>query len=363
MKLVYITAKDSSEHSGVYKKVRSQLYGFALAGIKTELIECEEIPRWKKAFPFSSRSFEWNKIRVPSDADVIYIRYQLSDYPFINFLKKCKKKLPNSKIILEVPMYPYEDELKEISNIITNFRDKFYSKQIKKYVNQVTTCTPFDKIFGVPAILIVNGIDVNKVKPKNVKSSNHSEINIIAVALVNFSHGYDRLIAGLNNYYSNKNEPKREVVFHLVGDGEVISQLKEYVCSHNLSDRVIFYGFKSGQELDEIYEKADIGLDVLGGHRKGDKWFGTLKSREYLSKGLPFITEYPLTKELDPVKKYIMKVSANESPIDIDEVIKFYDNAITADTIEDMRSFAFAYCDSSIVMKPVVDYINKNDKD
>ena len=129
------------------------------------------------------------------------------------------------------------------------------------------------------------------------------------------------------------------------------------VIDDGLEKHVIFYGFKSGEELDQLYDQADIGIDVLGGHRKGDFWFGTLKSREYLSKGLPFITEYEVPDNLKPIQKYILKVPDDEAPVDIKEVIRFYERIAEEDPTKDMRDFAKGYCDVSVVMKPLIDHL------
>ena len=355
MKVAYISAKEDPEHSGVYKKIRGQIQGLKDSGIDVELIENKGIKRWKKALPFSTRSYDWGKIDIPNDTNVIYIRYQLSDFPFVRALKRWKRKYHNIPIILEIPMYPYINELKEISNGITLFRDRFYSRYIHKYVDRIVTFTSHEEILGVKTIQMVNGIEVDNVKPKKTLKK-RDQINIIAVALVNFSHGYDRLIEGMKEYY-NVNKGKKNVVFHLVGEGSALPKLKKMVIDDGLEKHVIFYGFKSGEELDQLYDQADIGIDVLGGHRKGDFWFGTLKSREYLSKGLPFITEYEVPDNLKPIQKYILKVPDDESPVDIKEVIRFYERIAEEDPIKDMRDFAKGYCDVSVVMKPLIDHL------
>ena len=354
MKVAYISAVENPDHSGVYKKIRAQIKGLEEAGINVILLENEELPRWKKAIPFSSRSFNWKEIKIPEEAFAIYIRYQLSDFPFIRAIRKWKKEKPERAIILEIPMFPYINELEEISNKLTLIRDRFYSRYIHKYVDRIVTFTSHEEVLGVKTISMVNGIEVEKIVAK--KNVDNNTIDIIAVALVNFSHGYDRLIAGLAEYYKSPGK-KYNVIFHLVGDGDVVPKLKQMVIDNQMDDHVIFYGFKSGLELDALYDRADIGVDVLGGHRKGDVWFGTLKSREYLSKGLPFITEYELPKELEPVKKFIYKVSNDESAVNIEDVIKFYNSYEKDNVVKEMRGFAKAYCDVSVVMQPLIKFL------
>lgn len=46
-----------------------------------------------------------------NDTDFLYIRKMALDYPVLLFLKKYKKNNPNGKILLEIPTYPYDQEI------------------------------------------------------------------------------------------------------------------------------------------------------------------------------------------------------------------------------------------------------------
>jgi hypothetical protein len=274
-------------------------------------------------------------------------------------IKKWKMKNPNIRIVLEIGMYPYEDEMKKLSNPITLYRDKYYRKYIKYLIDRIAIFTPFNEVFGVPAIEMVNCISVDEIKiPKRKKYRADNTINIIAVASIAYFYGYDRLIKGLWNYY--KRGGTENIVFHLVGEGDISTELKVLVNNLKLNEHVVFHGFKTGEELDQIYELADIGIDVLGGHRKGDIWFGTLKSREYMCKGLPFITEYTLPDDLKQIYRYILKVSDDESDIEVEKIVEFFNEMkqeSRESTIKHMRDFAYSYCDISVAMKPVINYL------
>ena len=79
--------------------------------------------------------------------------------------------------------------------------------------------------------------------------------------------------------------------------------------------QVIFHGQKMNEELDELFNEADFAIGSLARHRSGIDKIKTLKNREYAARGIPFI--YSETDEdFDPMP-YIMKVPADESPIDI----------------------------------------------
>ena len=54
-----------------------------------------------------------------------------------------------------------------------------------------------------------------------------------------------------------------------MGNGDVLSDLKEMVKNEQLTEYVKFYGIQSGEALDQIFCHCDIGLTVLAGHREG----------------------------------------------------------------------------------------------
>lgn len=358
-KLVYVAGGQWTPETGVGKKIANELKAFQMNGIETELILVEHNPKWKKAIPFSS-SYKWDCVDV-HDADYIYIRWEPVSAPFIRFLKRCKANNPHAKMVMEIGTYPYLDELKHFSNPVTIARDYYYQKFLKNYISIIFTFTSFDRIFDIPVVELVNCISVDNISvPKRQEYRDDKVINVIAVASLAYYYGFDRFLKGMADYY--KKEQEYEVRFHLVGDGTILPELKELCRELKLDQYVTFYGYKTGKELDDIYELADIGIDVLGGHRKGDIWFGTLKSREYMSKGMPFITEYALPEGIAPIKKYILKEPDNEQNIDIEELVTFFEMIKTEDrakTIENMRGFAYSYCDYRVAMSPVIDKLKE----
>ena len=52
---------------------------------------------------------------------------------------------------------------------------------------------------------------------------------------------------------------------------------------------VFFHGYKSGEELGKLYDTADAGLVSFGSYKENVERLCTIKTREYLAKGLPVI--------------------------------------------------------------------------
>lgn len=89
-----------------------------------------------------------------------------------------------------------------------------------------------------------------------------------------------------------------------------------------LEPYVILYGNMHGNDLDQLFSKADMGIGSLGRHRSGITHIKTLKNREYAARGIPFVYS-EIDADFDHCN-YVLKVPANETPINIHELISFY---------------------------------------
>ena len=99
-------------------------------------------------------------------------------------------------------------------------------------------------------------------------------------------------------------------------------ELRKIISDHHMERYVILYGKKHGDELDTIFDYCDFGIGSLGRHRVGIDKIKTLKNREYAARGIPFI--YSETDSDFDEKPYVLKAPANETPIDIYQIISFY---------------------------------------
>lgn len=373
MKLLYLCFVEIVEISGIAKKILYQVKAFQNAGFDVKLCyeKVEKDKIYRKIYDTSivleevknkkiSRQFLHYKYEkliqyiLKEKIEVIYIRYNhVANPAFINFLKVIKKT--NIKIILEIPTYPYDLEY-ENSNFLIKLKhniEKIYREKMKKYIDRVVTFTNDEEIFGIKAISINNGISLEDISMiEKDKRRDKDTINFIGVAGISFWHGFDRMLMSMIEYYKKKFEKK--VLFHVVGDGDrtLINSLKKMVKENNLEKYVIFYGYKSGKELDEIYNKADIGVGGLGGFRTNIQAGSALKVREYCAKGLPFISseEDTCIKE-----KFMYKVSNDETIFNMEEIVEWY-NTLKI-TSEEIREYTNNNLTWDIQLKKVIDYI------
>ena len=178
--------------------------------------------------------------------------------------------------------------------------------------------------------------------------------NLIAVAEIHFWHGFDRVVAGLANYY--KKNPGRKVILHIVGGGiqAEIDLLRRLAKEGGIEDKVVFYGPLWGEELDNSFEGSHFAIASLARHRSGISRIKTLKNREYAARGIPFI--YSETDEDFDTRPYILKAKADESPIDIDSIINFCDSLTMSP--EAIRKSIESELSWDRQMKRVIDEIN-----
>ena len=297
--------------------------------------------------------------------DYCYIRYPNTDLLFLSLLKRMKKK--RIRVVVEIPTYPYDAEgLDSLKGIIVHMIDRICRKQLKKYVDRIITYSEDEKIFGIKTIRTINGLDFEQVRLSNVSKRNGT-IHLCGVATFHRIHGYDRLIYGMQKYYSNGG--MRDIVFDIVGYGDntILHEYKEIVKQSGLKDRVIFHGRLSGTDLDNVYDKASIGVNSLAIHRQNLERESTLKTREYAAKGLPILSSSYIDAFSDNDNdRFVCIVPADESPIDINRVIEFYDDLVEHIDIEHLkqviRENASKFCDMPVTLRPIISYLDNSSK-
>lgn len=357
-KLMYILCQDiDGAGKGIGNKIRAQIFAFQKLGVEVsvsalkrnekgqyigrELNECllQIFPHFRSTF----FSWWWRVSYNPLAQEIVskrypavYIRYTHFANPFfIRFLQKLKKN--NVRIFLEIPTYPYDSEFKHASwkLKLMGLVERFFRNRLKYSVDRIVTFSREPEIFGVQTICVHNGIDLSSIQQRSAKTVG-KEIHLLAVAVVNVWHGYDRLIEGLRNYYDSN--PSRRVVLHIVGDGndQESARYRQLARSYNLNEKVIFHGFKKGLELDHLFQESDCAVGSLGFHRIGVDYVTPIKLSEYCARGIPFF--YSGRNDLFDSLSFVLKVPADDSPIDINRIVEFVENIKV--TPSDIRQFA-----------------------
>jgi len=171
-------------------------------------------------------------------------------------------------------------------------------------------------------VLTGNAINLNSIRVVEKKIYKENELNLIGVAALANWHGYDRLIRSLGDYYRDASNPVR-VSFTIVGDGVVGNTLRSLVKACEVEGYVEFAGFKSGEDLDQLYAEADVAVGSLGMHRIGLTLGSTLKVREYAARGKPFLLGYD-DVDIEDSERFAMKIAADESAFSVIDIICWY---------------------------------------
>ena len=109
--------------------------------------------------------------------------------------------------------------------------------------------------------------------------------------------------------------------------------------------------------LDALIARCDVGVGSLGMYRFGITQGMTLKLREYMARGLPFLSavEDPALPD-DPA--FALRVPNDDTPIDMAQVVAFGKNAKRdADVSRRMRAHAMETMSWTGVMRAVLERV------
>lgn len=339
MKALFLIFHGFNDANGISKKIQYQVQALKDNGLETHLCYlCEDNGSKQRIIDTEVIADYGNGIKgkiykrleyrslthyiLEHRFDFIYMRSNHNANPFtIRMLKRLKQE--EIKIVMEIPTYPYDQEYVTLFMKIELLIDRCFRKKMARYLDSIVTFSEYKKIFGTPTIQISNGIDFRAIPQKCHMNETTYELHLLGVAEIHYWHGYDRLIQGLAEYYATN--PSYKVYFHLAGKlsgqrehDEIIPLIQKY----HLEPYVILHGALYGEALDDLFEHCDLGIGSLGRHRSGITNIKTLKNREYTARGIPFIySEIDSDFENMP---YILKVPANDSPIEIGTIISFY---------------------------------------
>ncbi len=165
------------------------------------------------------------------------------------------------------------------------------------------------------AVVIPNGLNISKYKPKRIKICDGKVLCLAFVASQNHPwQGLDRLLKSLR---ANELDGGINCQLDIVGRIDE----RDFV-GIDLPKNIKFHGFQSGQSIAKILSNADIGVSTLALYKKNMVEACALKSREYLMNSIPFIYGYN-DPDILPSDKFAMKVGNDESRLDMSQIYNF----------------------------------------
>jgi glycosyltransferase involved in cell wall biosynthesis len=348
MKILYLVYHGFSEYSGISKKIHYQVKGLRENGHDTRLCYYDFNEQGHRCRYIDGHVLEdygtgaLAGLRQRLDYDCVY-DYCVSEHielvyarcfqnanPWLTSLFGRLRRL-GVKAVTEIPTYPYDQEFRTFpwTTRLGLAVDKLFRRRLSGRMNAIVTFSDADEIFGQRTIRISNGVDFDSI-PLHQPPTTMEPLHLIGVAEVHYWHGFDRLVAGIGEYY--KHGGRREVYFDIVGGvhPNYMHNLPQapgfqvLIDKYGINDHIIFHGQLFGEQLDNVFNQSQFAIGSLARHRSGITVIKTLKNREYATRGIPFVySEQDSDFDHQP---YVMKVPADESPIDIGQIIDFVDN-------------------------------------
>ena len=351
MNILFLVYHGFCDASGITKKIHYQVKGLRENGHEVHLCSYgfdERDHRCRFIDNQVIRDYGIGKLaalRQRFDYDCIYDYCKLNGIQFvyarcnqnadpilIRFFKRLKQI--GIKTVMEIPTYPYDQEFVNFPwDIKLRLKvDRLFRNQLSKEMAAIITFSDEQRIFGQRTIRISNGVDFDSIPLHQYQAPADGSIHLVGVAEVHTWHGYDRLIAGLGEYYKNTPNP-RQVYFHIVGGVSANERYKAnkfhpgmqaIIDKYGIPDRIIFHGQLFGDALDEVFNQSCFAIGSLARHRSGITIIKTLKNREYTTRGIPFIySEQDSDFDNQP---YVIKAQPDESPIDVQQILDFIDH-------------------------------------
>ncbi len=292
--------------------------------------------------------------RIP--VDVLYLRYMPTFRGALKTVRQLKAR--DGRLVVEYPTYPPDQENSRF----------FLRRQVFRYTDRIMRkIHPMVDLYaligepcggtlgGRPAVNIVNGVNVTALPP-HVPNPADPTVRLLALASMSGWHGYDRILRSLAAYAGGT--PVRVEFAGGDGDGS-LAVWKALAQELGLSDCVTFHGPLYGSALDQLVAQCDVGLGSLGMYRYGLKQGMTLKLREYMARGLPFVSavDDPALPD-DP--DFALRVPNDDTPINMNAVVTF---ALAAKHTpargERMRAYARERLSWEGVLRAVLERVSK----
>ena len=286
--------------------------------------------------------------------DALYLRYMPT---FVNAVGAMRAlKAQGGRLVMEYPTWPIAQENNRF----------FLRRQVFRYADRVLAkIDPMVDLFtligdktegtlrGRPAMNIVNGVNVEAFALHQPNREDPT-VHLLALASMSGWHGYDRIIRSLAQYKGDA-----DVRLHMVGgDGDgSLEKWRALSVELGLESKVLFEGPLYGDALDRRIAQCDVGVGSLGMYRYGLQSATTLKLREYMARGLPFLSAVE-DPTLPDEPDFALKVPNDDTPISMEEVVAFARQAKqSSDTPARMRAWAMERMSWKGVLAPVLEKV------
>jgi len=264
---------------------------------------------------------------------LFYAEFNIRLFIFLLFTKKnllfsndLDTLLPNYLLSLlqqKTLVFDSHELFSEIPELVTKPRIKNFwlyleKKLIPKLKNVITVSNSIKNhylnLYGVSATVVRNIPKIQKIEPKEFDVNTDEKKIILYQGAVNIGRGIELMIDTmplLDKY-----------LFIVIGDGDILKELKEKVKLQNLNNKVKFLGKKSPEELKKLTLSASIGMSLEEDLGLNYRYALPNKVFDYLHANIPvIIADLPEMRAL--IEKYsIGEILTERSPEVLAKIIK-----------------------------------------
>ena len=212
-------------------------------------------------------------------------------------------ELVNKQQVKNVWLYLEKTIIPKLKNVIT------VSDSIKNH---------YHNLYGISPIVVRNIPKIKKISQKNFEIDAKGKKVILYQGSVNIGRGIELMIdtmALLDEY-----------LFIVIGDGDILEQLKEKVSNLSLHNKVKFLGKKTPEELKELTPNATIGMSLEEDLGLNYRYALPNKIFDYLHANVPVIVaDLPEMRSL--IKKHpIGEILTERTPKTLAKIIIYMTN-------------------------------------
>ena len=168
-------------------------------------------------------------------------------------------------------------------------------------------------------------------------------------------NGLDRLMRGMLEYNGS-----RSFILTIIGNHTTMEE--NMAKNLGLQDRVFIKKALYGKELDNKLENHHLGVGPLAVHRKGINATSSIKTREFMARGLPFFiahTDHELAENI-ACRQFHTVFEASESPIQLSGLDAMFDRLNNMpDYPRSMRELAQKHLDYRVKIPQWISFISR----
>jgi len=168
-------------------------------------------------------------------------------------------------------------------------------------------------------------------------------------------NGLDRLMKGMVRYQGHRKFTLTILGNHTAMEEKIAEKM-------GLSEKVFFKRAIYGNDLNKELEHYHLGVGPLAVHRKGIKATSSIKTREFIARGLPFFIAHKdseLSGNPDCIPFHVV-FEADESPIDLHRLEDFFERLNHMPNYpESMLSVALRHLDYRVKIPKWISFITQ----